>query len=154
MNKVLFAVATAATAAVSAPALAGGVGSSAIGPAVLFGNGNSAIGAEAKFGISDNLSVRPQVYFPTGGTVYGGALTYDFDLSSRGSGSSTLSPFIGGGLIAESFNNGGAGTSSGYVTGGADFAVSDSLDLKGAINIPLSNNNSTTLFSVGAAFRF
>jgi hypothetical protein len=155
MKKVLFALATACTAAaISAPAQAGGAGSSSIGPAVLFGNGNSAIGAEGKFGVSDNLSIRPLIFFPNGGTIYGGSLTYDFDLSSRGSGNSKISPFVGGGLLVESFNNGGNSTSVGYFTGGADFAVSDAIDLKAAIDIPFSGNNSSTLFSVGAGFRF
>jgi hypothetical protein len=152
MKKVLFALTAVCVAAISAPAVAGGTGSSAVGPSILFGNGNSAIGVEGKFGVSDNLSVRPLIFFPTGGTIYGASLTYDFNTGNMGS--AKLSPFLGGGFIGASANGGGSSETLGYLTGGADFAVSESIDIKAAVDIPFSGGNSTTLFSVGAGFRF
>ena len=139
-----------ATLAMSASAQAG-TGSSSIGPSLSIGNGNTAIGVDARFGISDNISVRPAVYFPEGRTVFGAALTYDFDVSR--SSKLQLTPFLGGGLAITSGNAGGSRTDT-FFTGGADFGVSDSVELKAALVVPLSSNNATTSVNIGAGFKF
>ncbi len=128
------------------------LGKNTIGPSVLFGSGNSAVGIDSKFGIADNISIRPSVYFPNGGTIFGAGLTYDFDL--KGGNANKITPFAGGLLFISSANNGGASRTDVGITGGADFDVSESIQLKGAITVPISSNNSSTLFGISAGFRF
>ena len=140
-----------ATLAMSAPARAG-MGSSSIGPSLLITNGTTSIGIDSKFGISDNISIRPAAYFPNGGTAFGASLTYDFDVSR--SSKLQITPYLGGGLLFLSANNGGGSTTQTFFTGGADFGVSDSVDLKAALLVPLSSNNSTTGVTLGAGFKF
>jgi hypothetical protein len=140
-----------ATLAMSAPARAG-MGSSSIGPSLLITNGTTSIGIDSKFGISDNISIRPAAYFPNGGTAFGASLTYDFDVSR--SSKLQITPYLGGGLLFTSANNGGGSRTDTFFTGGADFGVSDSVDLKAALLVPLSSNNSTTAISLGAGFKF
>ena len=140
-----------ATLAMSAPARAG-MGSNTVGPSLLIGNGSSAIGVDSKFGISDNISIRPSVYFPSGGTLFGAALTYDFDVSR--SSKLQITPYVGGGLLFASANNGGGSATVTFFTGGADFGISDSVDLKAGLTVPFNNNGSTTLVSLGAGFKF
>lgn len=139
-----------ATLAMSAPARAG-MGSNSIGPSLAIGNGNTAIGIDSKFGISDNISIRPAIYFPTGVTQFGASLTYDFDVSR--SSKLQITPYLGGGVAITSGNNGGSRTDT-FFTGGADFGVSDSVDLKAALLVPLSSNNATTSVTIGAGFKF
>jgi hypothetical protein len=134
----------------SAPARAE-MGKSSIGPSLLIGNGETAIGIDSKFGVSDNLSIRPFVYFPNGGTLFGGSLTYDFDVSRTEK--FQVTPFVGGGVTVASANGGTSDTRA-YFTGGADFAVTDSVELKAALDVPLSSNNATTNVRLGAGFRF
>ena len=52
------------------------LGGSTIGPSLAIGGGQTSVGIDSKFGFSDNISVRPFVYFPSGGTYLGSALTY------------------------------------------------------------------------------
>ena len=139
-----------ATLAMSAPARAG-MGSNSVGPSLLIQSGTTSIGIDSKFGISDNISVRPSIYFPNGSTVFGASLTYDFDVSR--SSKLQITPYLGGGVQVFSGNGGGSATET-FFTGGADFGVSDSLDLKAALNVPLSSNNSTTSVKIGAGFKF
>ena len=139
-----------ATLAMSAPARAG-MGSNTIGPSLLIGNGTTSIGIDSKFGISDNISIRPSIYFPTGVTQFGASLTYDFDVSR--SSKLQITPYLGGGVAIFSGNGGGSATET-FFTGGADFGVSDSLDLKASLNVPLSSNNATTSVRIGAGFKF
>ena len=139
-----------ATLAMSAPARAG-MGSSSVGPSLLIQNGTTAIGVDSKFGISDNISIRPAVYFPNGGTLFGASLTYDFDVSR--SSKLQIIPYLGGGFSIISANGGGSRTDT-FFTGGADFGISDSVDLKAALDVPLSSNNSTTSVRIGAGFKF
>jgi hypothetical protein len=141
-----------ATLAMSAPARAGGMGASSIGPSLLISNGTTSIGIDSKFGISDNISIRPLAYFPNGGTIFGSSLTYDFDVSR--SSKLQITPFIGGGLAFSSANNGGGSRTDTFFTGGADFGVSDSVDLKAALIVPLSSNNATTSITLGGGFKF
>ena len=142
--------ASVAALGMSAPARAG-MGNSSVGPSLLIGNGETAIGIDSKFGVSDNLSVRPFVYFPNGGTLFGGSLTYDFGVT-RGS-KIQITPFLGGGVTVASANNGTSNTRA-YFTGGADFGITDSIDLKAALDVPLSSNGSTSNVRLGAGFRF
>jgi hypothetical protein len=141
--------ASAATLGVSAPAKAE-LGQSYIGPAVSIGGGSTVFGVDSKFGVSDNLSLRPFITFPSGGTTFGGALTYDFDVS-RGS-RVQITPFVGGGV--EVATGGGVSETQAYFTGGADFDVTDTVALKAAIEVPLSSNNSNTSVTLGAGFKF
>ncbi len=140
-----------ATLAMSAPARAGGMGNSSVGPSLLINNGSTEIGIDSKFGISNNISIRPTVYFPNGGTRIGATLTYDFDVSR--SSKLQITPYLGAGLLFTSANSGGSVTET-LLTGGADFGISDSVDLKAALLIPLSSNNSTTAVTLGAGFKF
>ncbi len=141
-----------ATLAMSAPARAG-MGSNSVGPSLLITNGTTSIGVDSKFGISDNISIRPSVYFPSGGTLFGASLTYDFDVSR--SSKLQITPYLGGGVLVGVANNRGGGSETlTFFTGGADFGISDSVDLKAALNVPLSSNGSTTAVSIGAGFKF
>lgn len=123
-----------------------------IGPSVEFGNGQTVFGIDSKFGISNNLSLRPFVYFPSGGTNFGTALTYDITLSNNAK-TLQLTPFVGGSV---DFNTGdGNSTTSFGLVGGVDLDLTDSLRLKGAVNVPLSNDRDrTTTVTVGAGLRF
>jgi hypothetical protein len=125
---------------------------SSIGPSVLFGNGQSAIGIDSKFSLSDNLSLRPFVYFPNGGTDFGTALTYDITLRNNDS-SLLITPFVGGSVDV---NTGGASSvTTVSLVGGADLDLSESIRLKGSIIVPLSNDRGQgTGIAVGAGFRF
>jgi opacity protein-like surface antigen len=135
----------------SAPAKAE-TSTSSIGPSLLIGNGQTTIGIDSRFGVSENLSIRPFVYFPSGGTLFGSSLTYDFDVS-RGD-KVQITPFLGGGITFASANNGGNSNTTVFVTGGADFGVTDNVELKAALDIPLSSNNSSTNVRLGAGFKF
>jgi hypothetical protein len=124
-----------------------------IGPSVGFGAGQTVFGVDSKFGISENLSLRPFVYFPNSGTKFGTALTYDLNLSNNNPDSLQLTPFVGGSV---DFNttNGNSITSFGLV-GGVDLDLTDSIQLKGALIIPLNNDRGqSNTVTVGAGFRF
>jgi hypothetical protein len=125
---------------------------SSIGPSILFGSGQTAIGVDSKFSISDNLSLRPFIYFPSNGTDFGTALTYDIPLTNNES-TLAITPFVGASVDYNSTNNINATTFS--LVGGADVDLSDSLRLKGSLIVPLSNDRGQgTGFTVGAGFRF
>jgi hypothetical protein len=125
---------------------------SSIGPSILFGNGQTAIGVDSKFSVSDNLSLRPFIYFPSNGTDFGTALTYDIPLRNNDS-SLVITPFVGGSVDYNSGNNTNVTTFS--LVGGADVDLSDSLRLKGSLIVPLSTDRGQgTGISVGAGFRF
>ncbi len=142
--------ASAATLGMSAPAKAE-LGQSYIGPSISIGGGSTVFGIDSKFGVSDNLSIRPFITFPSGGTTFGGALTYDFDIS-RGRSRVQITPFVGGGV--EVATSGSFSETQAYFTGGADFDVTDAVALKASIEVPLSSNNSTTSVTLGAGFKF
>jgi hypothetical protein len=137
-----------ATVAMSMPASAQ-VGQSSIGPSILFGNGQTAIGIDSKFGVSENLSLRPFLYFPSNGTNFGTALTYDLPLRNTDS-TLLITPFVGGSL---DINTGAGSFTALSLVGGADFDLSDNLRLKASLSVPLNNGRSTGL-AVGAGFRF
>jgi hypothetical protein len=124
---------------------------SSIGPSVLFGNGQTAVGIDSKFILSDNISLRPFVYFPNNGTDFGTALTYDIALRNNDS-SLLITPFVGGSVDV---NTGGNSVTTVSLVGGADLDLSESIRLKGSIIVPLSNDRGQgTGIAVGAGFRF
>ncbi len=137
---------------VSAPAQAE-MGQNAIGPSASFGGGVTTYGVDAKFGLSDNFSLRPFVYFPSGGTDFGGAITYDFRVSGDRYSSSPITPFIGGSV--DFFNSGSNNLTTFSLVGGADFAITDNVQLKAQVVVPLNTDaGQITGVTVGAGFRF
>lgn len=101
--------------------------------------------------MSENLSLRPFIYFPNNGTNFGTALTYDLPLRNTDS-TMLVTPFIGGAL---DINTGGNNSFTAVsLVGGADFDLNDSLRLKASLSVPLSNNSRSTGLAAGAGFRF
>jgi hypothetical protein len=125
------------------------LGKSVVGPSVAFGSGATVFGIDSKFGVAESISVRPAVYFGSGNTLFGSAVTYDFNLPSTGA--NKITPFVGGSLFFGS-NSGSSSVFS--FLGGADFDVSDTIQLKGAVNVPISSNNSNAFVTIGAGFKF
>lgn len=154
MKKIIVALAIACSSAMalgmSAPARAE-LGKNTIGPSLAIGGGQTSVGIDSKFGVSDNLSLRPFVYFPSGGTYFGSGLTYDFNLTNTGN-KVQITPFAGG---VVSIGTGGINNSTtvGFL-GGADFDVTDTIQLRAALNVPITSNNSSTTVNIGAGFRF
>jgi opacity protein-like surface antigen len=131
------------------PALAGGIGNNYVAPAVTFGGGQSVFGINSKLGVSDNISLRPYILFPSGGTQFGTSLTYDWDLRQS---PLPITPFIGVGV---GFQTGSGNTATnGFAQVGADFNINSSFALLGAVAIPFSSNNANTSVTLGAGFRF
>jgi hypothetical protein len=155
MHKFLTALSiflTIAAATIQAPsnAIAGGLGNNYIAPSVTFGGGSTSFGVDGKVGIADNISVRPYIVFPSGGTEFGGSLTYDWDLRQS---VSSLTPFVGLGLNVET--GGTNNTTTGFAQVGADFNVNEQFALLGSVAIPFnSNNNNATSVTLGAGLRF
>jgi hypothetical protein len=132
------------------PALAGGLGHNTLGPSVRLGNGRSIFSIDGKFGISDNLSLRPYVAFPSGGTNFGTSLTYDFDIRRT-----PITPFIGAGIDIGTANLPGSSSSTtGFAQIGADFNISRDFALLGSVNIPFNSNSNSTNVTLGAGLRF
>jgi hypothetical protein len=140
-----------AAVSMGAPARAD-MGQNSIGPSIKFGNGQTAVGIDSKFGVADNISARPYIYFPSGGTNFGSALTYDFNLKNTAS-NMQIKPFLGG--TVDFTNGSGINYTTVGLTGGADFDVTDAIRLKAALNVPLSNDSGqTTAVVLGAGYRF
>jgi hypothetical protein len=136
---------------ISAPAQAE-MGQNSIGPSASFGGGVTTYGVDSKFGLSDNFSLRPFAYFPSGGTEFGGALTYDFRVASSRY-SSPITPFVGGSVSF--FNSGGTNINTFSLVGGADFDITDNVQLKAQVVVPLNTDaGQITGVTVGAGFRF
>lgn len=124
-------------------------GQSVVGPSVAFGSGATVFGIDSKFGVAESISVRPAVYFGSGNTLFGSALTYDFNLS-QSSSANKITPFVGGSLL---FGSNSGSSSLFSILGGADFDVSDTIQLKGAVNVPVSSGGSTFV-TIGAGLKF
>jgi hypothetical protein len=140
-----------ATLGLCAPARAD-VGQSSIGPSVQIGGGQTNLGIDSRFGVSDNLSVRPFVYFPSNGTDFGTALTYDFHLVNTAN-NLQITPFVGGAVDIN--NNNGNSITTASLVGGADLDVSDSVRLKAALVVPLNTDSGqTSALTLGAGLRF
>ncbi len=155
-----------------------------IGPSLILNGNNGVIfGIDSKFGVSENLSIRPSIYFPSNGTIYGAAVTYDFNNISRDS-KTQFTPFLGAGV--NFVNLTGTGTrivsnvpvvgSDGVpiffpgatsvstsrsatvftLNGGVDYSVSDSIDLKAGVSVPLNDKDGLlgTTFTIGAGYKF
>jgi opacity protein-like surface antigen len=153
MKKLVLAAAALATAsvAISQPAYAA-PGVNDIGPSVSFGDGQSTFGIDGRFGISNGISLRPFVAFPSGGgTNYGGSLTYDFDINGPRRTRNPVTPYLGVGVSADSFQ--GRTETTGYGTAGVDFAASRDIALKGSVSVPF-DNRFTTSVTVGVGYRF
>ena len=127
------------------------VGKNTIGPSISLGRG-ATIGIDSKFGISENLSLRPFIYFGNGGTDFGTALTYDINLRTTNS-SNKITPFIGGAVDIATGNNTSVTTAS--LVAGAEYDLTETIQLKGAINLPLSSGQGQSAnVTIGAGFRF
>jgi hypothetical protein len=147
---ILVTLITAAITQSPQAALAGGIGNNYIAPSVTFGGGSSVFGIDSKLGIADNISLRPFVKFPSGGTNFGTSVTYDWDLRQA---SLPITPFIGLGLGFQTGNSNT--TTTGFAQVGADFNVSENIALLGSVAIPFNNNvGNTTNFTLGAGLRF
>jgi opacity protein-like surface antigen len=144
---ILFTIVVAAIAPSPKAAVAGGIGNNYIAPSVSFGGGSSVFGIDGKIGVADNFALRPFVTFPSGGTEYGTSLTYDWDLHQA---SLPITPFIGVGIDFQTSNQNTQ--TKGFAQVGADFNVSDSVALLGAVAIPFNGGN--TNVTLGAGFRF
>lgn len=152
-NNIVLATFLSAIAALGmiTPARGQLLGQSSIGPSVLFGNGQAAIGIDSKFGISDNLSLRPFVYFANSGTDFGTAITYDIPLRNTEK-NILITPFVG---AAIDISKGRNSLTTGGLVAGADLDFSDSLRVKASLIVPLSTDQGqTTGVTVGAGFRF
>lgn len=123
-------------------------GQSVVGPSVAFGQGNTVFGIDSKFGVAESVSIRPAIYFNSGNTLFGSAITYDFNLP--GGGANKITPFVGGSLF---FGSNSGNSSNFNILGGADFDVSDTIQLKGAVNVPISSGGGTFV-TIGAGFKF
>jgi hypothetical protein len=123
-----------------------------VGPSLMIGNGTTSIGIDSRFGVGESLSIRPFVFIPDGGTVFGSSLTYEFE-SSRAS-KFQMTPYLGGGVSISSARNAGTSSTNVFFTGGADFKVTDSINLKAALEVPLTSNTANANVRLGAGFRF
>jgi hypothetical protein len=121
-----------------------------IAPSVSVGGSRSVFGVDSRFPVTQNLSIRPSVRFPSGGVVVGTSATYDFD----NYGDSRLEPYVGAGfnLYTGDNNNNGANL-SGYAIGGADYSLNDQFTLKGSLIIPFKSEYSTDVI-LGVGYKF
>jgi hypothetical protein len=127
------------------------IGKNTIGPSISLGGG-AAIGVDSRFGISENLSLRPFIYFGNGGTDFGTALTYDINLRTANS-SNKFSPFIGGAVDIATGSNTSVTTAS--LVAGTEYELTDTIQLKAAINVPLTSSQGQSAdVTIGAGFRF
>jgi hypothetical protein len=116
-----------------------------IGPAVSFGSGATAVGATSRFGIAETISVRPFFAVGNGANVFGGSVTYDFNLDTGEGQSNGFTPYAGVGIIG----SGGLGSSGIYAEIGADYNASQSLVFNANHRF-----NSGGFTSVGVGFKF
>jgi hypothetical protein len=130
------------------------MGTSVVGASLLIGGGTTSIGLDSKFGVSETLSVRPFLYFPSGGTIFGTGLTYDFQNFGKNP-KVKITPFLGGGIAIGS-NSSGASATTAFLTAGADFAVTPEIELKASLDIPFNSTIGVTTTSVklGGGYRF
>jgi hypothetical protein len=149
MKNSLISSALLTAALVTVRPVQAGMGQNNIGPSVILGSGQTSFGVDARFGLSDNFSLRPNIYFPDNTTTFGAAVTYDFQAPDA---DRKLTPYLGLGIR---FNSGtDSNTTAGYVTAGADYNLDNSIVLKGNLSVPFSSNNATTTVGLGAGLRF
>jgi hypothetical protein len=116
-----------------------------VGPSVSFGGGSTAIGANSRFGLADSISVRPFIAFDSGSSIYGGSVTYDFNLDTGEGQSNGFTPYGGVGIIGAS----GFGNSGIYFEIGADYNANESIVLNANHRF-----NGGGFTSIGAGFKF
>ena len=126
------------------------IGRNDIGPSIIFGSGDTSLGVAARLGISDNLSLRPNIYFEPSATVLGAAITYDFQAPDT---ERKLTPYLGLGVRFNSGENNNNVTTS-YFTAGADYDLDSNIVLKGNVSVPFSSDGATTTVGLGAGLRF
>jgi hypothetical protein len=152
MNKNILALAIFCTSTVilnTSTAVKAEIGKNAVGPSLGISDGKAYFGADSKFVINETLSVRPFVYFPSRGAIFGAGLTYDFNVPNPVK-QSQVTPFLGGAVAVASDSN---STTAVYITGGADFDVTDRIQFKGALAIPLTGGQNTqATFTAGYRF--
>ncbi len=126
-----------------------GMGQNNIGPSVIFGSGETSIGVSARFAISDNFSIRPNIYFPASKTIFGAALTYDLQAPDT---DRKLIPYLGLGVR---FNSGDSNNNvtTPYFTAGADYDLDSNIVLKGNVSVPFSSDGATTTVAIGVGLR-
>jgi hypothetical protein len=125
------------------------MGQNDIGPSVILGSGQTSLGVDARFGLSDDFSLRPNIYFPDNTVTFGAAVTYDFQAPDT---DRKLTPYLGLGVR---FNSGtDSNTTAVYATAGADYNLDNSIVLKGNLSVPVSSTNATTTVGLGAGLRF
>jgi hypothetical protein len=123
---------------------------SQIAPSFSFGGNATVFGLESRFPVTQNLSLRPSIRFPSGGVVVGTSVTYDFDTY----GDYRLEPYVGAGLnIYTGDNNNNGANVTGYAIGGADYVLSDRFALKGSLTIPFKSEYSTDI-TLGLGYKF
>ena len=125
------------------------MGKNAVGPSIGISDGKVYFGVDSKFIINETLSVRPFVYFPSRGAIFGAGLTYDFN-EAKPVKPSQVTPFVGGAVAVASGSN---STTAVYITGGADFNVTDNIQFKAALDVPLTGGQNTqATFTAGYRF--
>jgi hypothetical protein len=121
-----------------------------IAPSVSVGGGRSVFGVDSRFPVTQNLSIRPNIRFPSGGVVLGTSATYDFDAY----GDSRLEPYVGAGFNLYTGDNSNNGANlSGYAIGGVDYSLNNQLTLKGSLIIPFKSEYSTDVI-LGVGYKF
>lgn len=122
-----------------------------IGPSLSFGGGESVFGIDSRFPVAPNISIRPNIRFPSGGVSFGASATYDFNTNWNVLG---LEPYVGGGFNIYTGDNTNNGTNFvGYAIGGADYALSDQFNLTGSLTIPFTTGYSTNI-ALGVAYKY
>jgi hypothetical protein len=116
-----------------------------VGPAVSFGSNTTAVGATSRFGIAETLSVRPFLAIGNGSSIFGGSVTYDFNLDTGEGQSNGFTPYAGAGIIGSS----GLGSSGVYLEIGADYNASETIVLNANHRF-----NSGGFTSVGVGLKF
>jgi hypothetical protein len=125
------------------------IGKNAVGPSIGISDGKAYFGVDAKFVINETLSARPFIYFPSRGAIFGAGLTYDFNTPNPVK-QSQVTPFVGGAVAVASGSN---STTAVYITGGADFDITDNIQFKGALDVPLTGGQNTqATFTAGYRF--
>ncbi len=125
------------------------MGKNAVGPSIGISDGKVYFGVDSKFIINETLSVRPFIYFPSRGAIFGAGLTYDFNDPNPVKQSQVI-PFVGGAVAVASGSN---STTAVYITGGADFNVTNNIQFKGALGVPLTGGQNTqATFTAGYRF--
>lgn len=122
-----------------------------IAPSVSFGGSTTVFGVDSRFPVSQNISIRPTIRFPSGGVVIGTAATYDFGNDGM---DSRLEPYVGAGLnVYTGDNNNNGANVTGYAIGGADYSINDQFTLKGSVAFPFKSEYSTDI-TLGVGYKF